>query len=194
MNNTQVVEKPQTSQIAQVAELPKWNLDATHTSAGFAVRHLMISNIKGEFREMSGELRYDPLSIEDASIETTIQVASIETREGNRDAHLKSADFFDAEKYPTITFRSTKWEHKSDDELLITGDLTIRGITRPVALAIEATPVVQDTWGGSRVGFSGKTKINRKDFGLTWNVALEAGGVVVGEDVTITLEAEFVKQ
>ncbi|MDP4199295.1 MAG: YceI family protein [Bacteroidota bacterium] len=173
--------------------LPKWTLDATHSHAGFSVKHLMISNVKGEFRELAGELQFDPLNIEHSSLLATLQVASIETREASRDAHLKSADFFDAATYPELTFRSTNWQHTSGDELIVAGDLTIRGVTRPVKLNVESTQIVKDPWGGSRIGFSGRTKINRKDFGLMWNAALEAGGFVVGDDVTITLEAEFVK-
>ena len=173
--------------------LPNWNLDATHSNAGFSVRHLMISNVRGEFRQLSGTLQYDPANVENSVVSVTIQAASIDTREPNRDAHLKSADFFETEKYPDITFNSTAWQHKNDDELIIKGDLTMHGVTRQVVLTAERTPTMKDPWGGTRVGFTGKTKIIRKDFGLHYNAALEAGGVVVGEEVTISLEAEFVK-
>jgi polyisoprenoid-binding protein YceI len=189
---TEVLENTQIG--SETAVLTKWNLDLTHSHAGFSVRHLMISNVRGEFTEMTGELEYDPQRIEESSVSVAIKTASINTREANRDAHLRSADFFDAETYPEILFQSSNWEQKSNGELLVMGDLTIHGKTRPVLLTVEATPVVKDPWGGSRVGFSGKTKINRKDFGLTWNAALETGGVVVGDEITITLETEFVKQ
>ncbi len=197
-SNVKVLDSPKTGLAATVpsvesAQLQKWTLDPTHSSAGFSVKHLMISNVKGEFRDVTGELTYDPLNVEQASITALIKVESIETREANRDAHLKSADFFDAVTYPELTFRSTKWQHKSGDELIVTGDLTIHGVTQPVKLNVEATQIIKDPWGGSRIGFSGRTKIKRSDFGLTWNAALETGGFVVGDEVTITLETEFVK-
>jgi polyisoprenoid-binding protein YceI len=172
----------------------KWGLDASHSHAGFSVRHLMISNVRGEFTELTSELQFDPENIQDASVHVAIKAASINTRDANRDGHLRSADFFDVELYPEILFQSSNWESKSNGELLVMGDLTIHGKTRPVLLTVESTPIMKDPWGGTRVGFSGKTKINRKDFGLTWNAALETGGFVVGDEITITLEAEFVKQ
>jgi len=192
-SNTEVleaqVEQPATN---GKAEQSVWNLDKSHSTAGFSVRHLMISNVKGYFSDLSATLQYDPVHIENNAVSVTIQAASVDTREAARDTHLKSADFFEVEKYPEITFRSVAWQHKNDDELLVKGDLTIHGVTREVVLTVERTPEMKDPWG-TRVGFTGKTKINRKDFGLGWNVAIEAGGVVVGEDVTITIEAEFVK-
>jgi polyisoprenoid-binding protein YceI len=172
---------------------PIWNLDKSHSTAGFSVRHLMISNVKGHFSDLSATLQYDPVHIENNEVSVTIQASSIDTRETARDNHLKSADFFEVEKYPEITFRSVAWQHKNDDELLVKGDLTIHGVTKEVVLNVERTPEVKDPWGGTRVGFTGHTKINRKEFGLGWNAMLEAGGVVVGEEVTISIEAEFVK-
>jgi polyisoprenoid-binding protein YceI len=172
---------------------PIWNLDKSHSTAGFSVRHLMISNVKGHFSDLSATLQYDPVHIENNEVSVTIQASSIDTRETARDNHLKSADFFEVEKYPEITFRSVAWQHKNDDELLVKGDLTIHGMTKEVVLNVERTPEVKDPWGGTRVGFTGHTKINRKEFGLGWNAMLEAGGVVVGEEVTISIEAEFVK-
>jgi polyisoprenoid-binding protein YceI len=183
-----VLEEKSTKQVA-----PTWNLDLSHSHAGFSVRHLMISNVRGEFRQLAGTLQYDSANVENSEVSVTIQAASIETRDANRDGHLKSADFFETEKYPEITFNSTAWQHKNDDELLIKGNLTIHGVTREVILTAEPTPEMKDPWGGTRVGFTGKTKINRKDFGLHYNAALQAGGVVIGEEVTISLEAEFVK-
>jgi polyisoprenoid-binding protein YceI len=195
--NTDILEAPVQEQIiekkAPETGLSNWNLDASHSHAGFSVRHLMISNVRGEFRQLSGTLQYDAANVEKSVVSVTIQAASIDTREPNRDAHLKSADFFETEKYPELTFNSTAWQHKNDDELLIKGNLTMHGVTREVVLTAERTPEMKDPWGGTRVGFTGKTKINRKDFGLHYNAALEAGGVVVGEEVTISLEAEFVK-
>ncbi len=195
MNTIDTLEAPKAQEVLGNQVLTTtWNLDKAHSAAGFSVRHLMISNVRGEFRELSGTLSYDPLNIENNSVSVTIDASSIDTREANRDAHLKSADFFEVEKYPTITFESTEWQHKNDDELIVKGDLTIHGVTKSVTLSVERTPLVQDPWGGTRVGFNGKTKINRKDFGLTYGTVVETGGLVVGEEVTITLEAEFVKQ
>ncbi len=193
--NTEVLEAPVREAIngSKAGQLTVWNLDKSHSTAGFSVRHLMISNVKGHFSDLSATLQYDPVHIENNAVSVTIQAASVDTREAPRDAHLRSADFFEVEKYPEITFRSAAWQQKNDDELLVKGDLTIHGVTREVVLTVERTPEVKDPWGGTRVGFTGQTKINRKDFGLGWNAALEAGGVVVGEDVTITIEAEFVK-
>ncbi len=196
--NTDVLEAPVQELVLEekpaTQVLPTWNLDASHSHAGFGVRHLMISTVRGEFTQLAGTLQYDSANVENSVVSVTIQAASINTREPNRDGHLKSADFFEVEKYPELTFNSTSWNHKNDDELVIKGDLTMHGATREVVLTAERTPEMKDPWGGTRVGFTAKTKINRKDFGLHYNAALEAGGVVVGEEVTITLEAEFVKQ
>jgi polyisoprenoid-binding protein YceI len=181
----------------QVIEAPlsTWALDGAHSSAEFSVRHMMIANVRGEFREISGTLQLDEKNLEDSSVNVTIKTASVQTNEAKRDEHLKSPDFFDVENYPEITFHSTKWEQRGEDELAIRGDLTIHGVTKEVVLKAEGpTEEVKDPWGGTRIGFSAKTKINRKDFGLGWNVALETGGIVVGEDVTIRLEVQFVKQ
>ena len=174
--------------------LSTWSLDKSHSAAEFSVRHMMISNVRGHFSELAGTLQYDPQHVENSAVSVAIQAASVETRDAKRDGHLKSLDFFDAEKFPELSFHSTQWQHKNDDELLVKGDLTIRGVTREVVLTVERTPELKDPWGGTRVGFTGRTKVNRKDFGLTWNAALEAGGVLVGDEVAITIEAEFVKQ
>lgn len=189
------VEEQPVSESAQTTEkqLTTWSLDATHSHTGFSIKHLMISNVRGEFNEMVGTLSYDPLHVERSEVSVQIPVASIDTGDANRDAHLKNADFFDVEKYPEIAFRSTKWEQKSDDEILVTGDFTMHGVTREITLRAEPTAIVKDPWGGSRVGFSATAKINRKDYGLTWNAGLETGGVLVGEDVKLTIEAQFVK-
>jgi polyisoprenoid-binding protein YceI len=171
-----------------------WNIDNSHTLVEFSVRHLMISTVKGRFGEVSGKVVADDADPSRSQIEATINVASIDTREAQRDAHLRSADFFDAENFPTLTFRSTRIEKASGDDLKVTGDLTIRGTTREVVLDVTSEGRVKDPWGGERAGYSAKTKIKRSDFGLTWNMALETGGVVVGDDIKIALEVELVKQ
>ncbi len=171
-----------------------WNIDPAHTIAEFKVKHMMIANVKGHFSKVSGMLTLDESALENSRVEATIEAASIESRDGQRDAHLKSADFLDVDKFPTLRFKSTTIRLVRDGELAIEGDLTIRGVTHKVRFAVEGpTPPTKDPWGNTRVGVSATTKINRKDFGLTWNAALETGGILVGDEVTITLEAEFVK-
>lgn len=173
--------------------LTTWNLDATHTDASFAVKHLMISTVRGRFAGVSGTVAFDPSDLSTGEARISIDVASIDTREEKRDAHLKSADFFDVEKYPAITFVSRRVEGVKGDRFTLVGDLTIKDVTREVALAVESNGLQADPWGGQRAGFSATLVINRKDFGLGWNVALEAGGVLVGEDVKITLDVQLVK-
>ena len=169
-----------------------WNIDPAHTVAEFKVRHMMISNVKGHFSKVSGELSLDESNVANSSVQASIEADSIETRDDQRDAHLKSADFFDVEKYPLISFKSDKI--KQNGELSVEGDLTIHGVTRRVTFDIEGpTPPTKDPWGNTRIAISGSTKINRKDFGLTWNAALETGGILVGDEVTINLDIEFVK-
>jgi polyisoprenoid-binding protein YceI len=171
----------------------RWDFDLSHSSLNFHVRHLMVSKVHGRFSIWSGVLELDEQDITRSSIDVTIDATSVDTKEDKRDAHLRSADFFDVEKFPTLTFKSTKVEKKGDDEVAMTGDLTIHGVTKSVTLAVELGGQVKDPWGGTRTGFSAKTSINRKDFGLGWNAVLEAGGVVVGEKVEITLEIEAIK-
>ena len=171
-----------------------WNLDPVHSVAEFKVKHMMISNVKGQFTGITGVLTLDENDIAGSWVEATIDASTINTREAQRDAHLKSADFFDVEQFPTLSFRSTQVKRTGDDELAVTGDLTIHGVTRQVTFQVEGpTAAGKDPWGNTRIGLSATTKINRKDFGLTWNAALETGGILVGEDVTITLDLEFVK-
>ena len=171
-----------------------WNLDPAHSAAEFKVKHMMISNVKGQFTGVKGELALDEADLANSYIETTIDAASINTREAQRDAHLKSADFFDVEKFPTLSFKSTRVSRVRNGELAVAGDLTIHGITRNVVFNVEGpTAPGKDPWGNVRVGLSATTTINRKDFGLTWNAALETGGILVGDDVTITLDVQFVK-
>ncbi|HEY5220208.1 MAG TPA: YceI family protein [Gemmatimonadaceae bacterium] len=171
-----------------------WTIDTTHSTAEFAVKHLMISTVKGRFGKVDGTVSVTDATPAVVAVDVTIPVASIDTREEKRDAHLRSPDFFDAEKFPTITFKSTGFSGSTTAEFQLTGNLTIHGVTRAVTLKGEAAGTVKDPWGGERSGFSAATKINRKDFGLTWNAALEAGGVVVGEEVKISIEVELVKQ
>ena len=170
-----------------------WQIDTAHSAAEFAVRHMMISTVKGHFAEVSGTVVIDEANPGASTVTVSIPVASIDTRDPKRDAHLKSADFFDAEKFPTITFVSTRVIGSIAGESKLVGNLTMHGVTREVTLDVEAAGRGKDPWGGQVAGFSARTKINRKDFGLEWNVALETGGVLVGEEVKISLEVE-VKQ
>jgi polyisoprenoid-binding protein YceI len=171
-----------------------WNIDPAHSSAEFKVKHMMISHVKGHFAKVTGTLTLDESNLANSRVEALIETASLETRDAQRDAHLKSPDFFDAEKYPTLAFKSSRISLVRDGELSVEGDLTVRDVTRKVVFAAEGpTPPAKDPWGNTRVGVSATTKISRKDFGLTWNAALESGGVLVGDEVTITLEVQFVK-
>ncbi len=170
-----------------------WDFDLAHSSVNFHVRHLMVSKVHGRFASWSGTLELDESDLTKSRLDVTIDAASVETKEAKRDEHLRSADFFEVEKYPHLTFKSTKIE-KSDDGYKLTGDLTIRGITKSVTLEVEGGETVKDPWGGTRTGFSAKTALSRKEFGLTWNVALEAGGFVVGDKIEITLEIEAIKK
>ncbi len=171
-----------------------WNIDPTHSIAEFKVKHLMISNVKGQFPKLAGALTLDEADAAKSSVQATIDVASIETRDAQRDGHLKSADFFDVEKYPSMAFQSTKVKASAAGEGTVEGVLTIRDVTKPVVFHVEGpTAPTKDPWGKLRVGVSASAKISRKEFGLTWNAALEAGGVMIGDEVTITLDVEFVK-
>ena len=169
-------------------------LDSAHTAAHFSVRHMMISNVRGEFTKVSGKIVWDSENPANSSIEAVIDVHSINTREPQRDAHLRSADFLDAEKFPEIRFRSTKVQ-AVEEGLEATGDLTIHGVTRSVVLIVEGpTPETRDPWGVIRIGASATTRISRKDYGLIWNASLETGGVLVGDEVKISIEVEATKQ
>lgn len=171
-----------------------WEIDSAHASAQFSVRHMMISNVKGEFTKVTGKAVYDPNNLAGASLEATIDVNSITTREPRRDTHLRSADFLDVAKFPTIQFKSTKFV-KAASGLTILGDLTIHGVTKPVTLVVDGPSAeVVDARSGPKIGASAITKINRKDFGMTYNALVEAGGMVVGEEVTISIDVELVKK
>ena len=172
-----------------------WKVDSAHSVVEFKVKHMMISNLKGHFTGVTGTLLLHEADLTQSSVEAAIDIASVHTGDKGRDEHLQGADFFDAEKFPTMQLKSTHIALKSDGELLVTGDLTIKGITRSVQFAVEGpTAAAKDPWGGTRIGVAATTKINRKDFGLTWNAVLEAGGVMVSEDISITLDLQFVKQ
>jgi polyisoprenoid-binding protein YceI len=176
------------------ASLVTWKIDPAHTVAEFKVKHMMIANVKGTIKGITGDLTEHTTDASLSSIEATLDVSTLNTGEAQRDGHLKSPDFLELEKYPTITFKSTQVERKGEDEYAVTGDLTIHGVTRPVTLSVEGpTPPQKDPWGNVRIGLEATTKIDRKDFGLIWNTALETGGILVGDTVHITLEAEFIK-
>jgi polyisoprenoid-binding protein YceI len=171
-----------------------WNIDPAHSTAEFRVKHMMISNVRGQFTGVRGALTLDEAKVTNSHVEATIDAASISTHEAQRDAHLKSADFFDVEKFPTLSFKSNRVTRTNGGELAVEGDLTIHGVTRRAVFAVEGpTAPAKDPWGNTRVGLTATTKINRKDFGLTWNAVLETGGILVGEEVAITLEVQFVK-
>jgi polyisoprenoid-binding protein YceI len=171
-----------------------WELDSAHTHIGFSAKHMMVSTVRGQFNRFSGTLELDEEHPERSTVDVTIDVASVATGDEKRDGHLRSPDFFDAATYPTITFKSTKVEEPRDEQFRITGDLTIRGVTKPVTLDGVIEGQAKDYAGNRRAGFTLKTNINRKDWDLTWNVALEAGAVLVGERVTIEIDAEVVEQ
>jgi polyisoprenoid-binding protein YceI len=179
---------------APQVSISTWNIDPVHSVAEFKVKHMMISNVKGQFTGIAGVLTLDEAAVINSRVEASIDAASINTRDAERDAHLKSADFFDVEKFPSLSFKSTHITRVGDGELTMAGALTVHGITRNVVFTVEGPSApAKDPWGKSRVGLSATTKINRKDFGLTWNAALETGGILVGEEVTIGLDVQFVK-
>jgi len=171
-----------------------WNIDPSHTAATFAVKHLMISTVRGEFSKVTGTLQFDDADITKSTVNVTIDTTTVNTREPNRDADLRSDHFLDVKEYPTMTFKSKKVEKAGDGKLKITGDLTIRGVTKEVVLDVDGpTAAVKDPWGNQRMAISATTKINRQDFGVKWNANMDGGGVVVGDDVNITIDAEVIK-
>lgn len=177
--------------LASAAE--KFVLDAAHSAVGFSVRHLVISKTKGDFNSVSATLLYDANDITKSSVEVSIETASIDTDNEQRDEHLRSADFFDAEKYPSIVFKSKKIEKRKDGHVAV-GDLTIRDVTKEIELPFEMTGVVKDPWGNTKIGVEGELVIDRRDFGLTWSKVLETGALVVGNDVEIEISVEFGKE
>lgn len=178
-----------------VASASTWTIDPDHSNVGFKVKHLMVSNVKGNFDKHSGTVDLNDKDITRSKVEVSIDTASINTNAAKRDEHLRSADFFDVAKYPTMTFVSKKVAKAGKGKLKVTGDLTLHGVTRQVVLDVEPlSKESKDPWGNIRRGTTATTKIDRKDFGLTWNKGLETGGVLVGEEVLITLEIEMIKK
>jgi polyisoprenoid-binding protein YceI len=172
----------------------RWEIDSSHSSLQFAVRHLVIAKVRGAFARWSGTIQVPGGDFSKATVEVTIDASSIDTGVADRDGHLKSPDFFDVAQHPELRFVGTRVQARSGDEIDVIGDLTIRGITREVVLRVEQRGQANDPWGNVRAAFSAKTTIDRKDFGLTWNQALETGGVLVGDKVEIEAEIQAVKQ
>lgn len=170
--------------------MAKWNIDPDHSVAMFSIRHMMISNVHGHFNKITGIINFDADDLTNSSVEVVIDAASICTGIKKRDEHLCSPDFFDVEKYPEIIFKSTEVEITDSNRCKVNGDLTIHGVTQPVSLEVEYFGPIKSPFGATSLGFSAKTKINREDFGMTWNMAMEDGGVAVGRDVEITLDVE----
>ncbi len=177
-----------------ITDSTTWKIDPAHSAAEFKVKHMMISNVKGKFSGISGFLTLAESSLSASKVEATIPIDTLHTADAQRDAHLKSADFFDAEKFPVMSFQSTRITRTAPGEFTVIGDLTLHGVTRSVIFSVEgSTDPAKDPWGNLRLGASATTKINRKDFGLAWNAALETGGVLVGDEVAISLDVEFIK-
>lgn len=174
--------------------MAKWVVDGSHSEVGFSVRHMMIATVKGRFTKVEGTLEFDPENIAAATFEGKIEAGSIDTRDENRDNHLRSADFFDVENNPYLTFSNTKVTKVDGNEFTLVGDLTIRGTTKQVTLAAEFAGVNVDPWGNTKAGFSATAKISRKEWGLNWNAALEAGGVLVSDEVKLIVDLEVLKQ
>jgi len=178
--------------VLALAQTSTWTIDTAHTRAGFSVKHLVISDVKGEFGSTTGKAQIDDADLSKSSVEAVIAVSTVDTRDPKRDGHLRSADFFDVTKYPEITFKSTKVEAGPEGKLNVVGNLTIRGTTKVVTLDGELTKAITDPWGNTRRGFAATTKVNRKDFGVSWGGVTDAGPVV-GNDVKIDIQAELVK-
>ena len=177
------------------AEVSTWKIDTDHTSAQFKIQHMVISSVRGEFPEVRGTVLVDEKDITRSSVDAVIAADSISTNHTKRDNHLKSADFFDVEKYPTLTFKSKKVTQEGENRFRVLGDLTMHGVTKEVELLVNgSTRTIKDPWGNIRMGANATTEVNRKDFGLTWNKFLETGGLVVGNEVEITIDVELIKQ
>ena len=189
MSITTAVTAPAGTTAAQTT----WTIDPAHSHVEFAVRHLMISTVKGRFGVVTGTLKTDETDPAKGEVDVSIDAASIDTREAQRDAHLKSADFFHVEQFPAITFRGSRIAAVDGDRFKLTGDLSMHGVTREVTLDVTSEGRGRDPWGGERAGFSATTKIKRSDFGLTWNQVLETGGIAVGDEIKISLDIEAVK-
>ncbi len=176
-----------------LAQTATWNIDGSHTRTGFSVKHLVISDVKGEFGKTEGKVQLDEADLSRSTVEVTIPASSIDTRDAKRDAHLKSADFFDVEKFPTITFKSTKVVAGKDGALSVTGDLTMRGVTKPVTLEGEISKAITDPWGLTRRGVTLTGKLDRKAWGVSWSKVTDVGAVV-GDEVKLDIQAEIVKE
>ncbi|MCO0599222.1 YceI family protein [Peribacillus butanolivorans] len=172
----------------------KWAIDPTHSAIEFSVKHMMIAKVKGSFNKFEANISANPSDLTTAEIDFTVDVASIDTRNADRDNHLRSADFFDVEKNPTLTFKSMKIVKTGDDEYDVTGDVTLNGFTNEETFAITFEGQGKDPWGNEKAGFSGKGKVKRSDYGLTYNAALETGGVLIGDQITLTIEIEAAKE
>jgi polyisoprenoid-binding protein YceI len=180
---------------SQSIKTTEWQIDPAHSAAHFSVRHLMISNVRGEFSKLSGKVILDSADLTRSSVEISLETASVNTREPQRDEHLRSADFFDVANHPVMTFRSRRVEAAGPEHFKLTGDLTIRGVSKEVTFDVEGpTPPQKDPWGNVRAGVTATAKINRKDFGLVYNALIEGGGVMVGNEVKITIEAELLQK
>jgi polyisoprenoid-binding protein YceI len=178
---------------ASSAQAQSWNIDGSHSAAQFAVRHMMVSTVRGDMGKISGTVTFDPARPTAGTVEATVDVTGINTREAGRDKHLKSADFFDVEKFPTITFKSKKIEPAAAGGFKVTGDLTMKGVTKEVVLDIEPLrPAIKDQRGAARTGTTATTRLNRQDFGITWSRALDGGGVVVSDEVSVTIDLELI--
>jgi polyisoprenoid-binding protein YceI len=172
-----------------------WQIDPNHSAAQFAVRHLAISTVRGAFTKVTGTIQLDDKDVSKSSVDVTIEAASVDTRVADRDKDLRSDHFFDVEKYPTLTFKSAKVEQEAPGKLKVTGDLTIHGVTKQVVLEVEGpTAPVKDPWGNQRAAANATTKINRQDFGVKWNAKMDGGGLVVGDDIDITIDVEMVQK
>lgn len=182
------------STTAAPAGIVTWNIDPAHSHIEFAVKHLMIATVKGRFGVVRGTVHTDEADAAKGRVDIEIDADSIDTREPQRDAHLRSADFFDVEKFPKLTFRSTRISDVKEERFKLIGDLTIHGVTREVILDVTSEGRGKDPWGGERAGFSATTKLKRSEFGLTWNQVLETGGFVVGDEIRVSLDVELVKQ
>ena len=180
--------------IPTAATTSNWNIDPAHSVVEFKVRHMMISFVKGKFSGLSGVLKLDESDYTQSAVELSIPAATVSTVDEKLDAHLKEADFFDVVKFPTLSFKSNSIRSTSDTDYVVEGDLTIRGISKPITLIVnDVSEPSKDPWGNERIGLSASGKVDRRDFGLVWNAALELGGVLVGEEVAITLDVQFIK-
>jgi polyisoprenoid-binding protein YceI len=181
--------------LTAAAATSTWQIDPNHSAAQFAVRHLAISTVRGAFTKVNGTIQFDDKDISKSSVDVTIDAASVDTRVADRDKDLRSDHFFDVEKYPTLTFKSTKMEQSAPGKLKVTGDLTVHGVTKQVVLDVEGpTAPMKDPWGNQRAAANATTKINRQDFGVKWNAKMDNGGWVVGDDVEITIDVEIVQK